>query len=502
MSGFAAGIAANADIIALLMIFIGTTIGLVVGAVPGLNGGMVIALALPMTFYMQSTHALFLLVAMYVGSVSGGLVAATLLRIPGTPAAIMTTFDAFPMAQAGRPGRALGLGIYSSLIGGLISWVFLATLSPWLARVALNFGPFEYFAMTLLALVLIVSVTEGALVKGLAAGFLGILLAMPGIDPISGQLRLTFGIEALATGFELVPVLIGVFAISQVLVDIAEANAPVVGDGGRRRSMILSRLDLRRHMPNFLRSSVIGTAIGILPGIGANIGSIVAYTVAKNVSRTPEAFGKGSEEGIVASESANNATVCGALIPLITLGIPGSINDAILIGAFIIHNLQPGPLLFSQNPEISYGIIVAALIANIFMFGLMFVGVRTFVKMAQIPKAILNPLILIFCFIGAFSVNNSMHGVWTALIFGVVGFGLMRTNVPLGPLVIGLVLAPIAEKYLRSSLMHSAGDWSVFMTRPISATVLIVAASVFLYALTREIRATRKNGLPTEKVEE
>ncbi len=491
MSGFYEGILATADPMALVFLALGTAAGLIVGAVPGLNGGMLIALTLPMTFYMQSTHALFLLVAMYVGAVSGGLVTATLLRIPGTPAGIMTIFDAYPMAQSGQPGRALGLGIYSSLVGGVVSWVFLATLSPGLARLALNFGPYEYFALSLLALVLIVSVTEGALLKGLASGCLGIVLALPGIDPISGQLRLTFGMQWLSSGFELVAVLIGIFAVSQILIDITDRVTPVTSEGGSWRSMLLRFADLRRHVFNFVRSSIIGTFIGILPGLGANIGSIVAYAAAKNMSHRPQDFGKGSEEGIVASETANNATVCGALIPLITLGIPGSINDAILIGAFIIHNLQPGPLLFTQSPEVAYGIIVAALIANLFMFAMMIFGVPVFVRMAGIPKALLNPIILVFCFVGAYAVNNSMHGVWIMLLFGLVGFALVRARMPLGPFVIGLVLAPIAEKYLRSALMHAADDWSVFVTRPISGSVLAVTLLVLLYAVYREIAATR-----------
>ena len=486
------GFQAALDPVAMALMALGTAVGLLVGAIPGLTGAMVISLTLPMTFHMQATHALFLLVAMYVGAVSGGLVSATLLRIPGTPAAIMTTFDGYPMAQAGRPGRALGLGVFSSLIGGLISWVFLATLSPGLARLGLLFGPFEYFAITLTALVLIVSVTEGAFLKGLLSGFIGILVAMPGLDPVSGQARLIWGIEALSGGFELIPVLIGIFAVSQVLVDIADRAQPLILENRGLQGMIISLKDLRTHAVNFIRSSVIGTVIGILPGIGANIGSIVSYTAAKNMSRTPEQFGSGSEEGIVASETANNATVCGALIPLITLGIPGSVNDAILIGAFIIHNLQPGPLLFTQSPAVAYGIIAAALIAHGFMLVMMLGGMRSFIAVARLPKSVLNPLILIFCFIGAFSVNNSMHGVWTMIVFGFVGFAMMRARVPLGPFVIGLVLAPMAEKYLRAGLMHSAGDWTPFVTRPISGSVIVLCAFVLVYALYRELRQSRR----------
>jgi putative tricarboxylic transport membrane protein len=472
----------------LVFILTGTLVGVGVGAVPGLTGAMVIALTLPMTFYMESTHALILLVSMYVGAISGSLITATLLKIPGTPASIMTTFDGYPLAMSGHAGRALGLGIYASLGGGLVSWLVLATLSPPLASFALRFGPFEIFALTLTALVLIVSVTEGAFLKGLISGLLGVLAALPGLDPVSGQLRLTFGWRGLTAGFELLPVLIGVFAVSQILIDLV---APAAQKGPARftiRSLFLRRADLARHGVNALRSSVIGTWIGILPGVGANVGSLMAYTVAKNLSRAPERFGHGSEEGIVASESANNATVGGALIPLLTLGIPGSVVDAILIGAFMIHNLQPGPLLFNSHPVLVWSIIVATLISNLMMFAIMIVGTKLLIRLVEVPKAILNPILLVFCFLGSFAAGNSFHGVWVMILFGLVGFCLQWCRVPLGPFVIGLVLTPIAEKSFRSALMHSDGSLLPFVTRPIALVFVLVSLVSLAYALYRELR--------------
>lgn len=492
MTGFSDGLTAALGLWPLVMIALGTFVGISVGAIPGLTGAMVIALVLPMTYVMQSTDALFLLVAIYVGAVSGGLITATLLEIPGTPASMVTTFDAAPLAKQGHSARALGLGISASFCGGLISWVFLATLSPLLASVSLRFGSYEYFGLTLLALLLIVSVGEGGFLKSLIAGLLGILTALPGLDPVTGQLRLTWGFDPLSAGFDLLAVLIGVFAVARILEDVAGTDKASMSLGGLGGILLLPR-DYIRHGWNMIRSSIIGTWIGILPGVGGNIGSIVAYSVARNVSSEREKFGKGSEEGIVASEAANNATVNGALIPLITLGIPGSVVDAILIGAFFIHNLQPGPLLFTNNPEIAYGIIVAALIANIMMFIMMLAGGRVFIRLASLQQSLLIPAILTFCFIGAYAVHNGMDGVWVMLAFGLVGYFMTRTGLPMGPYVIGLVLAPMSEKFLRSSLMHSGGEIMPFFTRPISLGILIVAGLSFSYSLYREFQGARNN---------
>ena len=304
-----------------LLMLIGTFTGIVVGAMPGLTGAMLITLSLPLTYFMDPKNAVIMLVSMYVGSISGSLITATLLRIPGTPASIMTTFDGYPMAQQGRPGRALGLGIGASFFGGLVSWVALVTLSKPLSVIGARFGPWEIFALVMVALVLIASISKGSMVKGLIAGLLGVLLSMPGVDPAVGAPRLTFGFDRLNNGFQLLPVLIGVFAMSQVIRDVLDLDEKSEAITPSRAGIWLTLADWRKHCWNMLRSSIIGTWIGILPGVGASVGSIVAYTSAKNLSKTPEAFGTGSEEGIVASEAANNATIGGALIPLIALGI-------------------------------------------------------------------------------------------------------------------------------------------------------------------------------------
>ncbi len=476
-----------------LMLFLGTFLGIVVGAIPGLTGAMLIALTLPLTFYMAPFNAVVLLVAMYVGAISGGLITATLMRMPGTPAAVMTTFDGYPMARSGRPGRALGLGITASFIGGLIAWGVLFTVTKPLSILATQFGPFEYFTLIMMAMVLIASVSEGSLVKGLISGLLGMLVSMPGVDPATGMPRLTFDWYMLNGGLQLLPVLIGTFAVSQIIKDSLETDALPERAEMSSKGMLMSMRDFIRHGVNLIRSSFIGTFIGILPGIGASIGSVVAYTVTKNVSSEPEKFGKGSEEGIVASEAANNATVGGALIPLIAMGIPGSVIDAILIGALTIHSIQPGPTLFLTNSDIVWGMIAAALLANILMWLLMTSSVRYISALIYLPRSFVLPVVMMFCVIGSYALNNTMFDVWVMLLFGVIGFLLERARIPLGPFVIGFVLAPLAEEKLRSGLMMTAGDISPVVTRPFPLIFTVTAVVLLVWPLISEYRQRRRS---------
>lgn len=475
-------------------IVLGTLLGIIVGAIPGLSGAMLIALTLPLTFYMDPVDAVILLIGMYVGSITGGLITATLLRMPGTPANVVTTFDGYPMATAGKPGRALGLGIAASFVGGLFSWVVLLLLAKPLSIWATRFGPFEYFTLILMAMVLIASVTQGSMVKGLVAGFLGMLVSMPGVDPSAGQPRLTFDWYVLNGGLKLLPVLIGIFAVSQVIGDIVALGKPLARVERHLSGMLMSLRDWRDQAVNLIRSSVIGTWVGILPGIGASIGSIMAYTAARNFSKRPEEFGKGSEEGIVASEAANNATIGGALIPLIAMGIPGSVIDAILIGALMIHSIQPGPTLFITNADVVWAMIAAALIANIVMYVLMMGMVQVVARIMYVPRTYLLPIILVFCIIGAFALDNTMFDVWVMLAFGVLGFAMERGGFPLGPFVIGFVLAPLMEAKLRTGLMMTNGSIEPIFTRPLSLIFLLIALALLLapfVRLWREARATR-----------
>ncbi len=477
----------------LLFLLGGVALGIVVGAIPGLTASMLIALTLPLTFHMDSVNAVTLLIGEYVGGISGGLITAILLRMPGTPASIVTTFDGYPMALNGQPERALALGILASVVGGLISWVFLAGISPTLARIALQFGPWEYFGLVLMALVMLAALTQGSLAKGLLAAVLGMAFALPGIDTSIGLPRLTFGFSLMASGFGLLPVLIGAFAISQILRDCVRPEIENTGrlkNVGRRLPVYWS--DARRHGPNMLRSGIIGTWIGLLPGIGGNIAALISYSTTRQLSAEPEKFGTGHEPGVVSGETANNASIGGALIPLITMGIPGSVTEAILIGALTIHNLQPGPLLFQNAPEVAYGIIAAYLVANIFMLILMWGLVRYIARLTQIPRSVLLTTILVFCVIGSFAVNNSFFDVWVMIGFGVIGLGLEAARVPLGPFVIGFVLSPIAEEQLRAALMMSDGNVATILGRPFALAFVVLALLTLLWPLVAQRFASRQ----------
>lgn len=477
-----------------LFMLTGVVVGVVVGAIPGLSGGMVIALTLPLTFFMKSTDALILLVSMYVGSTSGGLISATLMRMPGTPAAMMTVLDGFPMAKAGRPGRALGLGIFASFIGGLVSWTFLALLSPPLAEIAVRFGPYEIFSMTLVALMLIAAISQGSVVKGLLSGFIGVAAALVGVDQASGAVRLNLGIDALETGFRLLPVVLGMLVMSQVLSDVMDIGKPIERIKTSVRSMFMSASDFSRHWVNLLRSSLIGTWIGILPGIGGTTAAIASYTTARNFSRNPEEFGTGSESGIVAAETANNAAVNGALVPLITLGIPGSVIDVLLLGALIIHNLTPGPLLFRDSPEIVYAIIAGALVANVVMFLIMLAATPWISRLMFVNRAYLIPPIVVFCVLGAFAQGNRLFDIWVMLGFGVLGFIMSKARVPVGPFIIGYILAPIAEVQLRSGLMLYDGSLMPLLTRPVSLAFLIISVLTLLWPVLMRNRGKSNTG--------
>ena len=467
-----------------LLLMLGVALGVIVGAIPGMNGAVLDGLLVSLTYGMEAESAMVLLVSMYVGSVSGGLLTATLLRMPGTPASMMTTLDGYPMACSGQPGRALGLGVSSSLVGGVTSWFFLILLAKPIAVASHQLGSFDMFSLVLVALVMIASVSGKSLVLGLLSGLIGMLVSLPGESAATGRVRLTFGIHALDAGFNLLPVLIGLFAISQIINDILKIDEPFEKTAGDSRGAWKCLLEWK-HSFNLLRSSLIGTFVGLLPGIGANIGSVMAYSAAQNSSQHPEKFGTGSEEGIVASEAANNATVGGALIPLVSMGIPGSVIDAILLGALILHGLQPGPKLMDTNPQVVYMIMATMLVANIFMALFMLGTLGWLTKLMYVPRRILLPLILVFCVVGSYALNNRAFDVWVMLGFGLLGFGMERLRIPLAPFVIGFVLAPIAEKNLATGLQATGGSYVPLVTSPASLVFLIVALIFFAWPLWR-----------------
>ncbi|MEO0444634.1 MAG: tripartite tricarboxylate transporter permease [Verrucomicrobiota bacterium] len=472
----------------LIWIVAGTALGITVGAIPGLTGAMVIALAIPMTFGMEPEAAMALLVSMYVGSVSGGLMTATLLKMPGTPSSIMTTLDAYPMANKGQPRRALSIGILASLVGGVFSWGVLVLLARPIALVSLKMGPMDTFALVMLALALVVAISRGNLLGGFLSLALGMLFALPGVDPATGQTRLTLGFAPLGDGLKQLPVLIGLFALPEALRMAASSGdgESVEGKGGS----LLSLSEWRKQVANLVRSSSIGSFIGVLPGIGANIGSLLAYGAAKSAAADRDRFGEGAESAIVASESANNATVGGALVPLVSLGIPGSVIDAILLTAFIIHGLQPGPLLYKNSPEIVETITWSYLIANGVMFLLMWFGMGLSRKLMEIPKWILLPLIFAFCVVGSYAFANRMFDVWVMLVCGVVGVALQRLRIPIAPFVLGFVLMPMAE----SNLVKGLGMGQSWFG-PFSGPVLLLALfAVLAPVISPWLKSRRERG--------
>ena len=469
----------------ILYCLFGVTLGIIIGAMPGISGSMLIALALPFTFYMDSETAIVMLVSMFVGSVSGGLLTAILLRIPGDPAAIMTTFDGYPMAARGEAKKALSYAIFASFVGGLLSAIVLVTFTRPLSRFAVVFGPYEYFALVMLAFALIVTISGRSLAYGLLSASLGVMASMPGIDASTGTIRLTFGFSALEAGFSTIAVFIGLFAINQVIDGMVSSRSEQ--KALRHKGMTLLRLrDMRGNWGNLLRSSAVGIGIGILPGIGATIASVVSYTLAKMLSRHPEHFGTGIPDGIVASEAANNGSVGGSLVPLIALGIPGSVTGAILVGALILHGLQPGPLLFVTNPDIVQTIFATTIVANTVMFGLLVLFGGLFCRIALVPFPYLAPLIILACVMGAYAGSSRVFDIWTALGFGVLGWLMERCKVPLGPFIIAFVLSPMAEEFLRAALMIGGGDPLSFLSQPIAATLLGVALLILITSLWRK----------------
>ena len=480
LSGFGAVFSLNI----LVLVTVGVAVGIVFGAVPGLTAVMAIALCLPLTFTMGPAAGLSLLVALYIGATSGGLISAILLKIPGTPSSIATTFDGGPMMDKGEGIKALGVGVVFSFLGTIFSIAALIFIAPWLAKVALSFGPHEYFGIAIFSLTLIATLSSGSMVKGLFAGVIGFAIATVGIAPVDAVRRFTFGIPNLNSGFDLLIVLVGVFAISEIIkvAEDVKTEKQATVNAIKLKGFGFSMKEFFQQGWNCIRSTLIGTGIGILPGIGSGTSNIVAYMVAKKRSKYPEKFGTGVIDGIVASEASACAAVGGAMIPLLTLGIPGDTVTAMLLGGFMIHGIQPGPLLFVSQGPLVYTIFVAMLVSSMMMLVCELYGVRIFVKLLAIPKYILLPIILVLCFVGAFGLGNRMFDVGVIVFFGLLGYVFVKCKIPQTPFIIGIILGPMAETNLRRGLMLSDGSFMGFLTEPISATFLAISvASVALH---------------------
>lgn len=464
--------------ICLMLILLGVIVGIIFGSIPGLSATMAVVLFLPMSFGMSPMNGISLLVGLYLGGISGGLISAILLKIPGTPSSISTVFDGGPMADKGEAGRALGIGILYSFLGGMISILALIFVSPYLAAITLKFTPVEYFSIALFSLTIIASLSGNSLINGLLSGLFGIALALVGMAPIDALTRFTFGHYQLLSGFDIVVILIGVFAVTDIIMSGYERKH--LADKMEKKSFQLkgfgiSLKEFKEQTMNLIRSSLIGIGIGILPGIGGSTAGLLAYTAQKNSTKYPEKFGTGIIDGIIASETSNNAVIGGSLIPLLTMGIPGNTVTAIFLGGLTIHGISPGPLIFDKSGQYVYGIFIALIIANLFMLIFERAGLRIFVKLLDVPKHILLPIIMVCCVVGAYSSNSRIFDVWCVLAFGIMGLLFKKFKIPTTPLIIGFILGKMAEENLRRALQASDGNLTVFFTRPISLVFLIVA---------------------------
>ncbi len=492
---FAAGFQAVFTVPSLLMIVLGVFIGIVFGCIPGLTTTMAVALCLPLTFGLNPSVAMSLLMGIYIGGVSGGLISAILINIPGTPASVATCFDGHPMALKGEAGKALGTGVFFSFLGTALSIVALIFIAPPLADFALQFGPVEYFTLALFSLTMIGILSGKSLAKGIAVGLLGMVLAFVGMAPIDAYPRFTLGIYDLDGGFDILPALIGLFAVSEIL-NVAEADTLL------QKKNILTKFKIKgfgftwkefvQQIPNFIRSALIGIGIGVLPGIGAGTSNLVAYGVAKSTSKHPEKFGTGIMDGIVASETANNATIGGEIVPLLCLGIPGDTVTAIILGALMIYGLTPGPLLFVSNGPVVYGVFISLIIANFVMLVMEYFGLRIFARLLRFPKHILLPIVFALCVVGAFGLNNRVFDVWVAILFGVIGYVLTKLKFPTSPMILGLILGPIAETGFRRGMQLYEGNFLSFFSRPISDFFFLVTILMIVFTGIKNVRDKKK----------
>jgi len=475
----------------LFVIFLGVVMGILIGALPGLSGTSGLAILLPFTFFMDPIPALVMMVALYMASEYGGSITSITLGIPGTPPAVPTSWDGFPLTQKGLPGKALATSVTASSIGGLIGTVILIAICAPIAGFALRFGPPEYFALCLFGLAIMSNLVGKSVVKALISVAVGLLVCFIGADPFTGYPRFTFGITGLLEGVPFVAALVGLFAIGKVFQWIEMEVAGIRKFTGKAAYQPLSLKELKGLVVTIIRGSGIGALIGAVPGAGATIASLIAYNEEKRASKHPELFGTGVLQGIAAPESANNACVGGALIPLIALGIPGSGSTAVLVGALMLHGLRPGPLLMPEHPEIVYSIFVGLFLAVLLQFVIGWLGVRLWVTVSSFRASILGPFIIGLCIIGTYSLGNSMFPTILALAFGIVGYVMEKFEFPIAPMVLAIVLGQLLETNFRRTLIISGGSIAPFFTHPISLVLILIALVSFVIPFIRRRREMR-----------
>ena len=479
--------------VTLSLIIGGVVAGIVFGAIPGLSAFTALALFLPITFGMEPVNGIAFLISIYVGGVSGGLISAILLGIPGTPSSIATCFDAYPLSQKGQTTKALGAGILGSFLGTFLSTIIAVFFCPLIAKAAVNLGPWEYFGLCTMAITLVISLSKGNMFKGLAAAFIGLFLSAMGYAPFDATARFTFGVNSISGGINMVALMLGTFAVYQVILNYAtdQQNLPTI-EKANIRGIGVTLKELRDNVVNIVRSFLIGLWIGFLPGMGAGISNMIAYSQAKSASKHPEKFGTGCVDGVFASEVSNNAAIGGAIIPLIALGIPGDTVTAIMLSGLMIHGIEPGPLLMTKEPELVYVIFGAVLLAAILTLILQLFGMRLFPRLLTIPYHYLFGTIGIICFVGAFSDTNTLFNCGLMLACALFALLMQMGGLPMGPMMLAFILGSELETNLRRSMMMAQGNPFVFFTRPVSCVFLLIALVSVLMPLISMVRESSK----------
>jgi putative tricarboxylic transport membrane protein len=462
-----AGLSLVSSVEAFLALFVGIVIGVIGGAIPGLSATMAVALTLPFTFAMQPITGILLLLGVYKGGIFGGSIPAILIKTPGTPASSATILDGHPMAERGEAGRALGMALWASCTADVVSNLALILFAGWLASFALNFGPPEFFALILFSLTIIAGVSGDSLLRGALSALLGLLLATVGLDLIYGTNRFTFGDPNMMGGLNFIAVLIGLFAIPEII-NMAWNPTAHLGKARALGSSKVSFADYKRCFRTIIRGSMIGVFLGSIPGIGAAPSAFLSYSEARRRSKNKANFGKGEIEGVAAAEAGNNGVAGATLIPLLALGVPGDVITAIIIGAFMVHGLQPGPMMFILNVDIIYGLFIGLIVSSVFLFIVGSFAIRGFRFVADVPKRILMPAVLVLCIYGVFAVNNNIFDVGVMFAMGWVGYVMMRYSIPAAPFLIAFILGPLLEDNFRQSMLMSGSDPSILLRGPIT----------------------------------
>lgn len=476
----------------IMLLIFGTLIGIFIGAMPGLSVNMGLALLFPITFSVGGIGGIIMLLGIYCGAIYGGSITAILLNTPGTPASAATALDGYPMAMKNNePGRALAISTMASTFGGVFSTICLILFAPLLASIALQFSKPEYFALAIFGISMITSVSNGSILKGLIGCLFGLFIATIGLDAMSGMERFTNGSFYLIGGVSFMPILIGLFALTQVFLNMEDLNKTKPIDSIKIKSVFPSFSDIKLTITTLFRSSFIGTFIGCIPGTGGDISSWISYDQAKRWAKDKSQFGKGDPRGIAASESGNNSIVGGAFIPVLTLGIPGDGATAIILGALMVHGLQPGPLLFVQNAVDVYSIFIGMMLANIVMGMFGFSLIRIFIQVVRVPKQILLPIITTMAIIGTYSYNNSMNDVFVMFISGILGYFMYKINMGVPGIIIGIILGSLAEQNFTGSLLMNDGSYSIFITSPICAAFLSLSIISLLSPLYKNVLVSR-----------